>query len=342
MATAKNSTFNASEIFEYLIIGTLLYLFVKVMWPFVASAVFAVFFAIVFFPLFSWLKKKIGSNWAAILVVMLTMLIIFVPLGIFLGLVAAEAVEFVRTFSTDSALAFMKNIENYSLFGYSIEISEIQAELQNALKTAGTTIYETAKTAGSQALAITFSFFVFVFLYFYFLRDGEDLMKKAHLVLPFSKKQNLKLMKELNGVTKAVFIGNLLGAILAGIVAYIGFEFFGLPGALIWGMLAGLLSLIPSIGAMLVYIIGAGLVWVLSGIYLALGFVAYYLVGQLLLVENLIIPKFLDEKISVHPVLVFFALVGGVEVFGSAGIVYGPLIVVLFVTMVDFVLIEKK
>jgi predicted PurR-regulated permease PerM len=163
------------------------------------------------------------------------------------------------------------------------------------------------------------------------------LVTKSRALLPFTAAQNKKLFEKFFNTSKTVFIGYLISALLSGIAAYIAFTIFGIPGAVIWGLLAGLLSLIPTVGTIVVYLIGTIIAGLTFGIWGIVGFIIYYAIIEAVLLQAVIRPKMVDEKISMHPVLVFFALIGGVTVFGSIGIIYGPLIVVMFVSIFDFI-----
>ncbi len=332
------------SILKYLILAGLTFLFTKLVWPFLASVIIAIFFAVVFSPAHRFFKKKlkIGESFSAILVVLLTFIFILAPLVLFFGLVAKEAFIFVNSIDSQLALDFVSKYSQFQIFGYEIDLNKFQEQIQSLLQNAGKQILDFAKAFGANVANFTFQFFVFFLLYFYFLRDGKNFLIKVKEILPFTKGQNKILLEEFRTVTKTVFVGNLVGAVLAGVTAYIGFAIFGLKAPLIWALLAGLLSLLPSIGTLLVYIAGIIIAFYSGGWYAAGGLLAYFIVAEMIIVQNLIKPKFLDDKISMHPVLVFFSLVGGVEAFGSIGIIYGPLIVVAFVSIFEFLLITRK
>ncbi len=174
------------------------------------------------------------------------------------------------------------------------------------------------------------------------LLDGEDFVNYSKRISPFTKKQNDIFFKKFENVARTVFQGNLLAAVLSGLAAMIGFSIFGLQAALIWGILAGILSLVPTIGTLVVYGIGSLILSFGSPFPWILAPLLYYLFVEIGLIQSFIKPKLIDEKIKIHPILIFLSLVGGVSVFGSIGIIYGPIIVVLFITMFDFIIVTEK
>jgi predicted PurR-regulated permease PerM len=329
---------------KYTFLAIFTFLFAVIVWPFLPAILFALIFSIVFFPLHQYLRKKLNfsKNLPAVLTVLASTILILIPLFILVGLIAKETIIFVQNFNPDQFADQIGSYSMLSVFGYEINLTSYFNGILEAIKNAGQAIGSYAIQVGSNIIRVIFLFFVFLFVYFYFLRDSEILITKLKKLLPFARLQNKKLMSEFNSVSKTVFIGMLVSALLSGFAAYIAFAVFGVPGALIWGLLAGLLSLIPAVGAAIIYLIGLVIVGVTSGFTGALFLLGYFVLIELVLLQSFIKPKLIDDKISVHPVLVFFALVGGVGVFGSIGILYGPIIVVLFASTVEFMLETQR
>ncbi len=331
-------------IFKYLIFVVFLYLFTLILSPFLISIVFAAFFTIAFYPLFKTFHRKLKWNksLSAFLVILITIIFILAPILIFVGLVGKEAFDFMQTFDKNTALQFLDKYSDFQVFGYEFDLESLKGQVKSLLQNTANTIYVIATDVGSAIANFAFLFFVFIFLYFYFLRDGKILIEKIKQLLPFDKKQNSTLLKEFKSIAKAVFVANVSVAILSGIIAFIGFKIFGLHGALIWALLAAILSLIPTIGTFIVYFIAGVIIAFLSGWQFAVGLLIYFLILDFGIKENYIKSKLLDDKFPIHPILVFFALIGGVHMFGSMGIIYGPIIVVIFITIFEFVINTKK
>lgn len=329
---------------KYTLLIVFTFLFLLIIWPFLPAIIFALIFSIIFYPFHEYLQKKfkLSKTLSALLVVLCSLIIILIPVALLTGLVAKETIIFVHDFNPET---FMEQIQNYSVisvFGYKLNLTSYLNSILEIMKNAGQLIGSYAIALGSNIVRLVFLFFVFLFVYFYFLRDSEMLLAKLKRLLPFARLQNKKLMQDFNAVSKTVFIGMVVSALLSGLAAYIAFTVFSIPGALIWGLLAGLLSLIPTIGAAIVYAIGLIIAGVTLGWAALLFLLVYFVLIEIVLLQSFIKPKLIDEKISVHPVLVFFALIGGVNIFGSIGILYGPLIVVLFASIVDFMLETQR
>ena len=329
---------------RYIIFGIFLYLFFLIIARFIPSIVLAAAVAVIFYPFDQLLEKKmgIGSTAAAALSFLLAMLIIFGPVLILLGLITREALLFAHTFDPDQARELAQTFQTINIGGYEFDLASYQEQLVAFVKKAGESASQIAAAVGANFGIFLLRFIAFALMLFYFLRDGDEIIAKLRQLVPFSRGQNDTLFQKFIGVSGTVLKGTVLSAVLSGVIAFFGFWLFGVRAPLIWALLAALLSLIPTIGPLFIYAIGAIIIGVLSGWGIALGFVGYFITLELILLQNVIKPKFLDEKLSLHPILVFFALVGGIEAFGSIGIIYGPVIAILFVTLVDFIAADYK
>lgn len=331
-------TKSAQNVMKYLIFGAVFVLFAMVSLPFLASTVFAAFFAVTLYPVFGFfsVRLKLGENLGAFIVLILTLVFIFAPILALLSLVTGEVLAFINSLDQEAIADFLSQNSSFDVFGYNIDFTSMQEKVLRLLQDSAAMIYEFAIGAGAAIGNYIFLFIVFIFLYFFFLKDGELIVEKIKKLMPFEDKQNRFLMKELSNTAKTVFVGNLGTAVISGVMAYLAFAVLGLRGALVWALLVAILSLIPAIGSLVIYVIAGVVLGLLSGWHLAAILLVYYVLVEVLLLQNVIRPRMLEEKFGVHPILVFFGLVGGVMLFKSAGVLYGPLIIVAFVTILDF------
>lgn len=325
--------------FKYVILAFFTFLFFLIISPFLPAIVFAVVFAIIFNPIYEYLKDKLKwpETLSAVLVVLMTIIFILTPLVILLGLITQETINFATTFDVNGFYEVLTKYSNMDVLGYRLDIMQYTESFVEVMKNAGLVMSAYAGLILGTLTGTAFLFFVFLFVYFFFLRDGHLLVKKCRAILPFTNAQNKKLFNDFYNTSKTVFVGYIIAAGLSGVIAYVAFTIFGVPGAIIWALLTSLLSLVPKIGTIVVYGTGAIIVGLMSGIWAALGLLVYFIIFEVVGMWMVIRPKLVDEKISMHPVFVFFSLVGGITVFGSVGIIYGPLIMVMFVSIFDFI-----
>ena len=331
----KNKT---TSLLQALILIALLYLFFTIIKPFLASIVMALVFAVVFHPLSDRLQKllKINSGVSAFLTLLTTLLIIIFPIILLIGLVSKESIDFVQNFRVENVYEFFEGHRNLSFFGYEIDLDLIQAKALASLQSLTSNISSAAIAIAGSILNSISSFFVFLILYFYFLKDKEQLVVILQNLMPYDSKQSKTLVNQFYKISKTVFFSTTLAALVAGTFATIGFYIFGLANPLVWGLFVTLFSLIPTIGSLFIYLLGIFVAFIGGGWQMALGLAGFYLVFDLIVNENIIKPKLLDDRLAIHPIMVFFAIVGGVNAFGAMGILYGPIIIVFLGTVYAF------
>ncbi|MGZ3558043.1 MAG: AI-2E family transporter, partial [Thermodesulfobacteriota bacterium] len=176
-------------------------------------------------------------------------------------------------------------------------------------------------------------FFTLLSLYYLF-KDGSQLFGRLKEIVPLPCGQRDLLIQRFKDMIYATIYGGILIAIIQGFLGGLFFWILGLPSPIFWGTAMSLLSFIP-IG-------GTALIWAPAGIILLIG--GAVLKGLILLalgvfvismVDNLLRPFFISAKTKIHPLLLFFAVLGGIQAFGLIGLVAGPLIATLFLTMVE-------
>jgi predicted PurR-regulated permease PerM len=218
---------------------------------------------------------------------------------------------------------------------------EIQHDIVQAL-TAGaqsllTAISSLVRNIG--AFAITFAFMFFC-LFFFFL-DGPYLAKLATHIIPIRKEYMSALVGKFKESTRNLFLGYIMVALVQGVVAYIIFTIFRVKGSLVLATLVLVCSFIPMFGASLIWA-PIGILRIASG-HLLGGIVFLAVSGVCIsLLDNFLRPIFLQDRIHLHPLVIFVSILGGVSVYGFNGLVLGPMVVILFLTVLDMFLAEHN
>jgi len=179
-----------------------------------------------------------------------------------------------------------------------------------------------------------FLFMTFVFLYtIYFLQmDGGKLVKKILYYLPLNSDDESLMLDKFTSVTRAMLKGTLMIGILQGGLAGIAFAVAGIDNAVFWGTIMAVLSVIPSVGSALVWI-PASIILIMQGeVTAGVGLLAFcgLIVGSL---DNVLRPMLVGKDTKMHELMIFFGTLGGILMFGIAGILIGPVIASLFVTI---------
>jgi predicted PurR-regulated permease PerM len=161
------------------------------------------------------------------------------------------------------------------------------------------------------------------------------------LVSPFVDSDDEAILNKLHLAINSVFKGNLTIALIQAFMTALGFAIFGVPNFVLWGTLAGICALIPTVGTSLVLIPGI--------IYLVLNGMGIYALGLLIwsigavgLIDNLLGPRLIGKEIAVHPLLVLFSVLGGISFFGPIGFILGPLSASLFLALLEIYISSSK
>jgi predicted PurR-regulated permease PerM len=276
---------------------------------------------------------------ASLTTLLLIVLVVLLPLGVLMGIVTAQAIKVGQSVTPWvheqidqpgalsellSSIPFYDKIAPYSeiLWRKAGEmIGSISKFLINSLSSA---------TLG----AVNFVFMVFVLLYtmFFFLMDGDKLLEKILYYLPLQDRDERQMLEKFTSVTRATIKGTAVIGILQGGLAGLAFWAVGISSAAFWGTIMAVLSIIPGIGTALVWgpaviILAAG------GSFLKAGGLALFCALVVGSVDNLLRPILVGKDTQMHELMIFFGTLGGIIFFGVMGMIIGPVVAALFVTV---------
>jgi predicted PurR-regulated permease PerM len=315
--------------------------------PFLSIIVLGAVVAGAFHPVYRMLTahEKISPGFASLLTCLLIFFILFIPIVFFVGVLAQEAFEliqlakspalssFINTHFTNSALLDRINPLLYS-FDIAITGEELNKTISDIGRAVGLFLYDQARSIASNTLSFLASFFLMLLVIFFLLIDGPKLVQFLIDLSPLPEDQDTQLIGKFNDMAGAILVGNGLCGAIQGIAGGVIFWLFGLQSAFLWGVIMSLLAFLP--------IIGIGAVFVPTVIFLFLkGRIAaslFFLIFYLLLsggVEYLLKPKVVGKRVQMHTLVVFLSIIGGLQIFGILGIIYGPLIATAFLTLTN-------
>jgi len=182
---------------------------------------------------------------------------------------------------------------------------------------------------------------VMFFTLYYFLVGGKDLVKKIMYLSPLRDTHEKILIEKFISISRATMKGTLVVGLVQGSIGGITFALVGVPSAIAWGVVMVFLSLIPMFGTSLVWF-PAGIIMLLLGniwqgiVILAVGF------GIISIIDNFLRPELVGKDTQMHPLVVFFATLGGISLLGFLGFIMGPIIVALFLTLWNIYAVEFK
>ncbi len=318
--------------------------FIWLVLPWYGSVLWAVILALLFRPLQVWLERRFGGrrSLAAFVSVLACICIVVIPGVLILAALAREASALTTSISSrefdpaallDQVRAALpagarRVLASLSLGDFGDMRSGITSFLENVSQTIATRVFTI--TQGTAQLVVSFG--VMLYLLFFLFRDGPVLAATIRRASPLSDHHTGKLIEEFEAVMRATVKGNIIIALIQGAIGGLAFAALGIRAALLWGVLMALLSLVPAVGA--------SLVWLPVSLYLlisgeVLRGVALMLVGMLVisLIDNFLRPTLVGKSTRLPDYLVLLSTVGGLTLVGVNGFVIGPLIAALFVAV---------
>lgn len=211
---------------------------------------------------------------------------------------------------------------------------DLMTELSGAINRGADTFLSLSATLLRDTATFVVSLAFLTFTLYFFYVDGKDLIRTFVNAVPIENAYTAAFLRRFGEVGKHLFRGYLLVALYQGTAAFLIFLLFGVKGPLPLGLLTAIASFVPMVGTTLVW--GpVGVARIISGdptAGIAVLILSFILVSG---VDNLLRPLLLTERIKIHPLLVFFSIMGGLQLFGLNGLILGPMMLMLFFTGVD-------
>ena len=295
--------------------------------PFLAALTWALALAILFAPLLRWLESKVKyPNLAATICVLLIALIVVVPATFVADRIISEAISGAETVKT-----MIESGEWRRMFEAHPRIAPAGDWIARELDLTGMANSATSWLTGLGASFVQGSIMQLIgivltfYMLFYFLRDRAIALKSLRALSPLAEADMTRLFNDVSDTVHATLYGTLVVAVVQGTLGGLMFWWLGLAAPLLWGMVMGLLAVIPVLGAFVIWI-PAAIFLVLEGSgekALLLTLWGAIVVGG---IDNLLYPMLVGRRLKIHTVLTFISLVGGLIVFGPAGLILGPVI----------------
>ena len=303
-----------------------LYLCYRLAAPFVPAIAGALALAVLFAPLHRWLERRLGAgNLAAAISVLVVVLLVVVPVLLVASRVLDEIVLGAQAVQTLLESGSWREVfERHTLLAPIGNWLDKQVDLPAVLAPATTWLATGAfvlQVSLVQAVGAVLTFY----LLFYMLRDRAAMLQSLRSLSPLSDADMSRLFADVLDTVHATVNGTLIVAMVQGALGGLMFWWLGLPSPLLWGIVMGLLAVVP--------VLGAFIIWVPVAIFLALdGSVGKALMlavwGAVVVggIDNLLYPMLVGKRMQMHTIVAFVSIVGGLAVFGPTGLILGPVV----------------
>ena len=292
-------------------------------------------------PLHHWLSRKLGGreNVASILTIICIVLLVLGPLSVLIGVVVGQALHVGHSF-TPWVQDFIREPSEMSFYLEKIPYYEnilpyrdvILGKVGEIVASISTFLIDSLSSVTKMTIQAVFGSVIMLYVMFYFLTMGDRLLMKILYFLPLHDRDEQLLLRRFTSVARATIKGTLIIGIMQGTICGLAFALAGIEGPVFWGSVMAVMSIIPAFGTAIIW--GpALLVLVLKGDFsgaIILGVVCGAVAGNL---DNVIRPRLVGKDTEMHDLFVLFGTLGGIAMFGLLGIIIGPIIAALFITV---------
>jgi predicted PurR-regulated permease PerM len=318
--------------------------------PYITLLLISAVMAFTFYPLYKLTKKVLRNEIiSALFVSFLTILIIFITVGFVIigvysqalstysevretlygndGYLNCEAeINYCDTFEKISGTINDENINRY------LNLQKKSNEISNFIVAKITNFFTNIPKS-------LINFTIIIFMMYYFFKDGQRLIEYISEKLNLKKRDEDMLLSRIKDAANSIIFGSIIIALIQGLFGALGYWIIGINSPLLWGLAIAFFSLIPVFGTAIIwipqsaYLIITGLddgTWVKGAILLTY---CFFVVGG---VDNILRPVMLGTKAKIHPVIILIGVLGGIPVFGLMGIILGPLLLGIAVTIFEY------
>lgn len=310
--------------------------------PFMMPIFLAFILAIAFHPVQTFIGKSIRNPTLAALVATLLVILVIVVPTILIGVtVTRELRDLYQSIGERSAeeggwTPFLLHILEKPIgwLGRYVDLSTFDLRQAVLSRIQGVSAYLVSFAAGAvgNITSLVLDSVIAFFTLFYLFKEGRHLRRRASAILPLSDDQIERLFTGISSTITASIYGTLAVAFAQGLLTSLAFWALGLPSPILWGVVTMIFSLIPMVGS--------GIIWLPASIYLFVSghpgkgiFLVAFGAGVISLVDNFLRPYVMSGQVKLPTLLLFFALLGGVQQFGIIGLFVGPIVLAVTVTL---------
>ncbi len=316
-------------------------LFLTMIHQFLMTIFMAGLFSAIISPAHSWLSKKLRGreNLASILTVISIILLVLIPLAALITIIVAQAISvgqsvtpWVQSFIAEPTIVthFLEKIPFYeNILPYRDIIIQKAGEL---VGTVSSFLIDSLSSFTKLTINAIFSSIIMLYVMFYFLTMGDILLEKILFFLPLDDHDEQRLLYRFTSVARATIKGSLIIGVMQGTICGLAFAIASIEGPVFWGSVMAVMSVIPAFGTAIIWI-PALIILALTGDFtgvIILAVLCGAVAGNL---DNILRPRLVGKDTEMHDLFVLFGTLGGITMFGLLGIIIGPIIAALFITI---------
>jgi predicted PurR-regulated permease PerM len=313
-----------------------LYVCFLIIEPFITTLVLAMALAIATDKPYLWMRQRFrNDNWAAAVAVILVALVIIVPLSLLIISITRQIVTSLKELQNGTPLAqWLDSIYGKRGLGAALRWVAENFDLQAQLTNLGKTVASRAGNILAGSIHLVSQLVIMLFVLFFLFRDREQALAAIRTLVPLSDDEASRIFRRIADTILATVNGSLTVGFVQALLATLMYTILGVPAAMLWGAATFIMALVP--------VFGTFTIWGPIAVYLALTgswVKALVLVGWGALaigtIDNILYPYLVGGRLRLHTVPTFLAIVGGIGLFGPAGLIMGPVALAITIGLLN-------
>ncbi|MCL4492916.1 MAG: AI-2E family transporter [Nitrospirae bacterium] len=321
------------------------YLTYQVIRPFLAPIAWAIVLSIVFYPLYIFILRYVRWRSIASLITLFIIILIIIGPFSYVSYLLVSEIQNISGSLNSGTIESIKDLMDHpgirhitgrisSLFNISITGAELNKALIDGVSRLGKEIVRNIPVGLGNVMTVLAEFIFMAFAVFFILKDGADFLKRSRNYMPFSEEQKGRLATQIRDIIVSTIYGGVIVAIIQGIIGGIAYALLGIQSPVLWGLSTAIASFVPLLGTFAVwgvitmYFFIQGAIWK-GSILLLVG------IFGISMVDNILKPVLIGARTRMHILVIFFSVLGGINLFGLIGLIMGPLVVALFISVVE-------
>jgi predicted PurR-regulated permease PerM len=298
--------------------------------PFLPALAWALAFSVLAAPLYRWIAARVHrTEVAAGITVFIVALVLVGPIYFVAQQIVIEGTEAVR-FIRNHLLSgdWRTSLANIPWLASLYEWIASQIDLAGLAQRLAEGVSGFISTMLSGSVELLMQLLITFFVLFYFLRDRSKATNTVRSLLPLSRSECDRMFTRIVDTIYATVFGTLLVSMIQGALGGLMFWWLGLPAPLLWGIVMGLLGIVPVLGAFVVWI-PAAITLALNGEWVKALILSGWGMIVIGLIDNLLYPILVGNRLRLHTLPVFFSILGGLALFGTSGLILGPVVLAI-------------
>jgi predicted PurR-regulated permease PerM len=312
------------------------YVCYRIIEPFIPPMAFALALAVATQRPYRWLRRRIkGQTAGAAVAVLLVALLIIGPAAGLITYIVQMAAEHVDSIQSGGGIEMVRTkLESQPLIGPLVRQMGERFRLEEQIGNLGRAMGNRAAGFLSGSVTVLTQFAITLFVLFFLYRDCGDAINALRKLLPLSEGETERMFERVASTIEATVNGSITVALVQAILAGTVYLILGVPGAVVWGAVTFLTALVPVLGTFIVWAPIAGYLALTGSLGKALFLVGWggIVVGS---VDNVLYPYLVGDKLRLHTVPTFFSILGGLSLFGVAGLILGPMALAIALALMD-------